>query len=223
VDGYLNDWPSAALAGTDVATSSWGSSDVLTQLYLGYDDTNLYIGIAGSAEPQNAIVGYLNVSGLAWGSSSIATTLSDHSTPGDLDDELSSVFTVADTTFLAQYGYGLFGSAPNLNNGIGAGIGVRQLMNGADLAWATATVARTSGAVEFAIPWQTSGNGTDLFVPFPSGNNNPLTIRAFARLVACGGSCFATQGLPDDPNLLPSVTSPMTQETVSEVASLEVR
>jgi hypothetical protein len=222
VDGYLNDWPSAALLGTDTATSSWGSADVLTQLYMGYDDTNFYIGIAGSAEAQNAIVGYLSISGLAWGSNNIGT-LMDHSTSGDLDDELSSVFSVADTTFLAHYGFGLFGMAPDVSNGLAAGIGARQLMNASDLAWATATVARTSGAVEFAIPWQTNGMGADLFVPFPSGSANPMTIRSFVRLVACDGGCFATQGLPDDPNLQPSVTSMTTQEIVSRVAAIEIR
>ncbi len=228
VDGDLSDWPSAALVGSDSVSSSWSSTNTLTSLYMGYDANYLYIGIQGVTEASNAIVGYLSIGNLAWGSGNIATTLNEHNNHSNgqdaLGDEMSSAFNVTASGFLAQYGFGLFGTANGLTNGISPGLGARRFLNTTNFDWVTSSVeqANNSGTngIEFAIPWQTVGTGSDLFVPFPTGGASPLSISAFVRIVSCSGGCFPNQSLPLDPNATSNNST--VAETITKVSTIQI-
>jgi hypothetical protein len=231
-DGDLSDWPALAKVATDSTTSEWGSngfSDVLRELYLGYDNTNLYIGIRGQTEAANAIIGYLSLSDVAWGSANIAATLTDNTgVPNDngksVDAMLSSGFSVTAPGFLAQYGFGVFGDSTTLTNSISNSVGVRGFSTPSNFDWVNATVARlpgTNGGVgtlEIAIPWSASGPGGSKFESFPT---SPVTVQLFTRIVSCSGMCFPSESLPGDPDL--QSTDATVRAKVSAVSSFEIR
>jgi len=218
-----HDWLPQARAGADNTTSDWGAANVLTELYLGYDEAFLYIGILGKAQKQNAVVGYIWEDGLTSltrpGASANLSDLHDYAGDGSgdgngcyfqnptcqanygqplsLDNNLSGPFSVKVADWKAHYAFGRTGNAVDLPGpapGRHNAAGVRNLASVTDFGWSDSVVRHTESASEFAIPWGT-------FAREPS--RTITTVKLFVRLVGRNVDntpVWAHQGLPADAN-----------------------
>ncbi len=243
-----SDWPPQSRVASDVdgsgqrVTSDWNANE-LRNLYLGYDDSNVYIAIDGQAEEQNAIVGYIYEDGMAqsdWNASAdIKTSLADNcdtSYAGDgngfgnntcfsLNAMLSSGFDASQLSdWYAYYGFGRTGNAVDLSNDWANASGVRQLHPVSNFYWMKSTVAHSGQAQELSIPWTT-------FAIDPGGKITKLEI--WVRLDSCGtpvggnppppcyANYFSNQSLPYDPNASSSDTN--LRYKVTTVSTLDVK
>jgi hypothetical protein len=253
VDGGVlqgaGDWPPQALvasnldAGGQYVGSAWGGNE-LRDLYMGYDDQFVYVGVVGYAQKQNAIVGYVYQDGLTAQSRPSASgdvrLLTDGLGNGQgdgngcfwqepncanngkalsLDDMISAGFHVTVPGWVAHYAFGRTGNAADVATlGVANAAGVRNLANRGDFGWSASIVRRSATAQEWAIPWSTFDRDTIGVNPDGSARLRPITrIQAFVRIVADAGQQWPNQGLPSDANSIAS------SGTVSSVATLEVR
>lgn len=240
IDGaIIGDWPVQSMVAANVypagdpkaglpVDSSWSGNE-LRELYLGYDDSNVYIGVKGVAEKQNAIVGYIwedgvpNSRGSASGDIRLLTDYyGDYMGDGNgygtgttfsIDDMLSAGFnvTVPGWTapgWTAHYGFGRTGNAVDITGALHNAVGVRDLAPIANFGWLPSTVLHTANAQEFSIPWRT----------FAVDNGAKITqLKVWVRVVGSGGQAFPNQGLPADAKSIAS------DYLVTSVATLDVR
>lgn len=155
-DGEIgSDWdPGTLLAVNDVG-SAWAGNSV-AQLYAAYDADNLYIGVSGGVEAQNAVVVYVDVDYGAGTGAKSPLDLQDNS--GALDDAIASKFVSKDAKFGMEFALGTLGmlTFSSGNASESGSVGWRSLEKIGDFAWLTAPVFAQAGkAVEGAIPLAT--------------------------------------------------------------------
>ncbi len=198
VDEAAGDWAHGQLVGTNDTPTDWGVNS-LSALYLAHDDHNLYLGVRGFVESNNALVLYLDADygPQSGGLGSIASATDDS---GGLDNALSANITVADPNFKVDWGLGTKGMA-SADGVMEDNAGWRAMgLNAQDFPWITGRLVSGDGGFEAAIPL------TDIF-----GGQVPQEARiaVFARLVNEDGQYFANQTVPmddpDQPNLVSQV------------------
>lgn len=156
IDGDVGtDWHVGSLLGMNSNASTWDNNSVGT-LSAAYDKDNLYIGVSGSVESQNAIVVYVDIDyGQGTGTQN-PTDLKDNT--GALDDAIASKYTCSDAKFGADFAVGTLGMV-SFSSGVAsesASAGWRNLGNTSDFAWLTAPVLAQGGkAMEASIPLAT--------------------------------------------------------------------
>ncbi len=153
MDGSVGlDWNFGTAIGQCTNGTSWDSNSLGT-LNVAYDSDNLYVGVSGQVEVQNAIVGYVDLDyGAALGVKNPAD-LKDET--GALDAALSSKFTCSDAKFGAEFAFGSVGmlSVTSGKASDAGSAGWRSLGNINDFAWYGAPLyAQANKALETAIP-----------------------------------------------------------------------
>ncbi len=154
VNGTLTtDWPTGSFAAAqNGVVTAWGAGkNELKTLWVAYDKANLYLGIAGTCEANNAIVAYLDVD---YGANTGVTgpvQLQDNS--GAVDDAIASAAKGADPKIsldfaMATIGMGSFEGA-DLSKSTAAGW--RGLQKPNDFAWLAGTVKTGAGAIEASV------------------------------------------------------------------------
>ncbi len=170
--------------------SEW-TNNTVSQLYVAFDKTQLYVGWTGSVEAKNAIVAYVDVDyGKGTGVKS-PVDLKDNT--GALDDAVSNVLKVLDGSFAADFALGTVGMKSQLTGkpADSAGAGWRSLANVSDLGWLGGKLVAQSGkGVEASLP---------LSVLFPKGvPATGATVALFVKIVNGDGSVAPKDGaLPD--------------------------
>jgi hypothetical protein len=195
IDGAIDtasgtDWAAPFLAGENAAGSNWGEN-FADRLYLAFDDTNLYLGIAGKVEPANALVAYLDVDfGTQTGVRDMNTLFDNDST---LDNTVSSICNASAAGFGAEFAAGSKGMS-SVEGGMVAGAGLRRIAAPAspgDFWWVDGAIVKCgSEAVEMALPWQSLLGG-----PLPSGGRQ---LSLFVRLLNQDGQYRSNDTLPED-------------------------
>ncbi|MFH1529846.1 MAG: IPT/TIG domain-containing protein [Pseudomonadota bacterium] len=152
VDGDLGDWEPAYKVATNSVASNWDPDlNALSDLYLAYDATNLYIAVSGYAESPNYILGTVDVDfGAATGVTDMGT-LTDNGGDGDLDDALSNVVTVTAAGFGAEFGFGAQGNAVVSAGDLAPNAGWRALDPPGNFSWIPGPVDQGAGAVETSV------------------------------------------------------------------------
>ncbi len=208
VDGTITvgagDWSEGQRVGTCETPSDWGAN-VLHALYVAYDQTNLYIGVTGSVEAQNALAVYIDTD---YGPSSRGLSALGSATDNDgaLDNALSSVITIAHTAFRADWAVGTKGMA-SAGSALSDNAGWRDVATDpADFHWKSGVLVSGSAGFEAAIPL------TDLFGGLPPDGTQ---VAVFARLVNEDGQYLSNQTVPMD--------RPERPDTVNEVAVITLR
>ncbi len=201
VDGALSDWDSALVGATNSVTTDWTNA-TLSTLYVAFDDTNLYLGIEGTVDTNQALVGYLDID---YGQSTGVADMSNITDgTGNLDAALSGVLDVTATGFGAEFAFG----SKEMNeviNGLDDAAGWRSLSNPADLAWLTGTVDAGTGVLELSIPIATL---------WPSGvPAGGATAAVVVKIADYEGAAYANQTLPEED----------TGATVSQVFTFRIR
>ncbi|HUU01655.1 MAG TPA: IPT/TIG domain-containing protein [Myxococcota bacterium] len=199
-----NDWDSAFLAGSNAVGSDWGDNHA-DELYVAFDDGNLYLGIRGWVDFQagNAIVAYIDTdfgpgSGIA-NMNDLSDDFGIDGAPG-FDAAVSSIAAVSVQGFGAELAAGTLGMAE-----IEAGdedpahwvlAGARGFSDPADFGWLPGVTLRTSQdnqAIEMAIPVSVLLGG-----PIPQDGAH---LALFVRLVNHHGEYLSNDTLPlDDPS-----------------------
>ena len=156
IDGDVgSDWHVGSLLGMNSNASTWNDNSVST-ISAAYDKDNLYVGVAGSVEAQNAIVVYIDVD---YGQGTGVQNPSDlKDNTGALDDAISSKYTCSDAKFGADFAVGTLGMLSFTSGvaGDSASVGWRNLSNTSDFGWLTAPVYAQAGkALEASIPLAT--------------------------------------------------------------------
>lgn len=195
IDGAIDtaagtDWAAPFLAGENPAGSNWGEN-FADQLFVAFDDTNLYLGIVGKVEPSNALVAYLDVDFGTQSGVRDANTLFDND--GALDNAVSSICSVTAAGFGAEFAAGSKGMA-SVEGGLVPDAGLRRIAAPAapgDFWWEDGAIVKAgSGAVEMSIPWQKLLGG-----PLPAGGRQ---LALFVRLVNQDGQYRSNDTLPED-------------------------
>jgi glycosidase len=207
IDGIITedsaDWSAAHHIGTNTEPTDWGDN-LMTDLYLAYDDDNLYVGVRGFVEANNALCVYVDTDygPSSLGLSSIATA-TDNS--GALDAALSADIDIADPDFGADSAVGTKGmsSASGMSDQAGwRHIGIRP----DDFSWLMGELVAGSDAFEASIPWSTLTSGLP-----PEGQ----TIAVFVRLTGPDGQNLANQTLPEDDPDQPGMVSVVASFTIN--------
>ena len=201
-----NDWHSHHLVAQGEAGSNWGAN-FADRLYLAYDQQNLYLGIAGFVESNNAIVVYLDVDyGRGTGVADMKT-LSDNwgvDSNFGLDNAVSSIVEAHAGGFGAEYAAGTLGMA-----GIEASddgpqrwnlAGLRKLQPADNFSWMGGATVRTSAVnkvLEMSLPWSV------LTGSLPSGSK----VALFVRLLNSDGQYLSNDTLPPDNATRPDVVN----------------
>lgn len=198
LDGDLSEWDPALRVAQNGVASDWtdtnGTND-LRALYVAFDDANLYLGISGVVEPQNAIVAYLDVDFGAAPTTGLADMSGLTDNTGNLDAALAGTLHVTAAGFGADYALGSKGMAEVLD-GLDDAAGWRGLSTPTDLAWLTGTVDvdLSGGAgnetLECAIPL-----GTLLPSGVPSAG---ATLALVVKISDSNGAAYANQTLPEE-------------------------
>ncbi len=213
-----NDWDSAFLAGSNAEGSDWGDNHA-DELYVAFDDDNLYLGIRGWVDFQagNAIVAYIDTdfgpgSGIA-NMNDLSDDFGIDGAPG-LDAAVSSVATVSVQGFGAELAVGTLGMAEieagDENAAHWVLAGARGFSDPADFSWLPGVTVRTSGdnqAIEMAIPVSLLLGG-----PIPQDG---ARLALFVRLVNHHGEYLSNDTLPLD--------DPSSPEDVGQVFVFEMR
>ena len=183
-NGVIDEWPAANLMTTDTTADAWDFND-LDDLYLGYDETHLYLAVSGEVEAANALVIYIDTDyGMGTGTNPAALSDGD----GALDNALSAAaITVMDGAFGADYGVGAFGGAGVGPDGLMANVGLRSFDDPTNFGWLASSVAWGADGVEIAIPLSA------LNLTWTPGGT---TLGVFARIVNDSGATAAPYGLP---------------------------
>ncbi|MFH2005944.1 MAG: alpha-amylase family glycosyl hydrolase [bacterium] len=196
----IGDWTADQRVGTNSTATDWGAN-VMTALYVAYDDTHLYLGVVGFVESQNALVVYVDTDygASSQGLQSIAAATDND---GALDNCLSADLTVTDTSFRADWGVGTKGMASTAGDAMTDEAGWRNIaLDAADFPWIDGALQSGTSGFEAAIPLSELFGG-----PPPAGRQ----LGIFARLVNEDGRFLANQTLPAD--------DPADPTTVSQVA-----
>ncbi len=188
MDGDLEEWPDAFEIASNSIESNWDDSlNFLRSLYVSFDAQYLYIAWTGSCEETNYIVGYLDTDyGVGTGVREM-TSLADNSGSGDLDDALSNVLTVMDTSFGAEFAFGTGGMtsfAEGSDLGLSVKSGWRRLTPTDNFPWLDGAVTCTAAACEARIKLSTivsgsfpaSGKQFALFLRLTNGYGGPEGI-----------------------------------------------
>lgn len=152
VDGDLADWGDAYKVAINTVASNWDPDlNALDELYLAYDGVNLYIGVSGTAESLNYILGYVDVDfGAATGVTDMST-LADNDGDGDLDDALSNVVTVTAPGFGAEFGFGAQGNSVVAPGDLEGSAGWRSLDPPDNFSWMSGPVDQGAAAMETSV------------------------------------------------------------------------
>ena len=112
LDGNLGDWDPLFVIGTNDLESNWDPDlNHADTLYGAFDGNYLYLGIEGSCEALNYLIGYVDRDyGTGTGVGALLG-LSDNAGDGDLDDAISNVLEVAVSGFGAEHAFGTRGMA----------------------------------------------------------------------------------------------------------------
>jgi len=169
IDGRIgSDWPAGALVTRNTLPSAWGPTlNALRALHVAWDANNLYLGLDGVVEEQNALVVYVDrdflPDGTATGVTSI-TSLTDG--VGALDDAVSCNVLSAPAGFGADLAWGTLGMRTKTATALDPAVGLRDLACtgcAADFRWIPGdTVVCVRGdtpACEVALPWTALYNG----------------------------------------------------------------
>ncbi|MCB9739437.1 MAG: IPT/TIG domain-containing protein [Deltaproteobacteria bacterium] len=205
IDGDIGtDWHFLSIMAQNEGSSSW-SNNAVGQLWAAYDKTNLYIGVTGNVEKNNAIVVYVDVDYGAGTGTKSPIDLKDNT--GALDDAIASNFVVNDTQFGADFALATLGlqSFSSGNPAESTGAGWRDLKNVNDFAWLGATVfALANKGLEAEIPLATL---------FPNGVPAKGTrVALFAVVTNNDGS------VAPDSGVTPPQDNPATALTINKVA-----
>ncbi len=207
IDGVItedgSDWTEDQHVGTNATASDWGDN-VLTDLYVSYDDNNLYIGVKGFVEYDNALVVYLDVD-YGPGSGGLSAISAATDTTGALDNCMSADITVNDTNFKADWAVGTKGMA-SANHVMDDEAGWRNVgIDSADFWWYEGAFVTGTGGFEAALPLDTLFDG-----PVPDG----AQIALFARLQNYDGQYFSNQTVPEDDPAQPNLVSQLVVVTM---------
>jgi hypothetical protein len=208
--GAGSDWNDAFLAGQNNQGGSW-SPNHMDRLYVCFDDTNLYLGLAGWVESGigNAMVVYIDVDyGPGTGVANM-NALTD--TSAGIDDAISSKCSVTAGGFGAEFAVGTKGMAGAESAELLPDAGLRLLVSPAtpdDFHWLASTVitSPTEHGVEAAVPLDALLGGLP-----PEG----ARLAVFARLLNADGQFLSNDTLPLD--------NPASPEEVGSVFVFEVR
>lgn len=212
VDGAIGaDWPANHLVAENAVPSGWGAANVLEKLYVAFDDTWLYVGVVGTVETGNAIVGYVDADGNPATGIEGANLCWDDQTSGDVDDALcvslpeqgagegAGSLWFGNASFGADFGFATHGmtsyddpDCESLGDSLMAGWRrVGDLADPGDLSWLCGSVVTGAGAVEARIALDvlypdgvpTGGTDIGLFVRIVSGEGNYLSNQALPSLL----------------------------------------
>jgi hypothetical protein len=174
----------ALLVASNAVPTAWGDGkNQLSNLWVAYDAANLYVGIAGFSEANNAIVAYLDVD--HGGGTGVAQPIDLKDNTGAVDDAIAGVLENADTSIgldvaLASIGMAGFGGG-DLGQSLAAGW--RALWPLDDFGWLSGTVQGTAGVgLEASVPLQTlypkglPPGGVKLRIAVALGNDNGAAI-----------------------------------------------
>ncbi|MSQ82343.1 MAG: hypothetical protein EXR77_05400 [Myxococcales bacterium] len=184
------DWPVGCNLATNSVVTAWGpNKNELKGLWIGYDKTNLYIGVQGTTEGNNAIVAYLDVDyGKGTGVKS-PVDLQDNN--GAVDDAVAGICKFADGLSgldfaLASIGMGSF-EGTDLAKSTAAGWRGLQKIN--NFAWLQGTIKGGSSGLEASIPLTTL---------YPQGIAiNGAELRIVVVLSNANGAALSNQFLPE--------------------------
>ncbi len=206
IDGTLGgDWDASFQAAQNGVATTW-TDNTLDSLWVAYDDTYLYVGVAGKCQADNAIVAYLDRD---YGKGTGVRNLSGVTdVENALDNAVSSLLAVSDTAFGADKAVGTKGMAsytctdPANQDGASAA-GWRDLATPANLGWDCGQVTAGTAGFEARLPLETFLGGA-----LPSTGT---TLAVVVRLVNHDGQACSNQSLP------PVGGETWTQNTVVEV------
>lgn len=195
VDGVLSsDWNAMSLAALNDVLSNWNDAidtskiNELSQLWVAYDASNLYVGLQGSVEKQNAIVCYLDVDFGGGTGSSSPSSITDSS--GAVDNALGNLLSSDNSSIGLDFAFATVGMGSFAGGDLGGSTsaGWRGLSNLSDLAWLQGVVLTSGKSVEASIA---------LSVLYPGGIPDGGSLLK----IACGisnkdGSAVSNQSLP---------------------------
>ncbi len=187
VDGNPDDWDPALRAAQNNITTD-APPGYLSELYIAFDDENLYIGITGFCEPLQSIILYLDVDYGSGTGVSDTQDLSDNT--GALDDAISGTLFVDDPLFGAEFAAGTIGMA-EVADGLADSAGLRKLNPPYDFPWLSSTVSTSSDFIEIALPLSHLWPGS---IP-PNGARAAIVVKL---LNDAFGVDYSNQTLPED-------------------------
>jgi hypothetical protein len=181
MDGIATEWLPVFQVGENQVESNWDPAlNKLVSMSASYDDEFLYIAVEGFWEPQNYLVGYVDVDfGQETGVSDILG-LGDNEGGGDLDDALSNLLKITVAGFGAEFGFGAQGDSDFTQGsdlGQSSHVGWRKFTLPYDFSWVPGTVLtdQASQSMEAAIP---------LAVLYPAGVPvSGTTAAVFVRII----------------------------------------
>ena len=201
VDGSLHDWDPAWLDSTNDEPADWGAGlNELRALGARVQDGRLVIGVRGTVEPRNAIVGFVAVDP---GDAGRGLLLGDVRDPaGELDSALSTELRLSDALVDAGVrpvmAFGAFGEASTQQGGPTDRAGWRLLERGDDLAWMGGDVVSGPDSLEASVPL------TSLYgVGDPAELPGQGRLLLFVRLVSPDGAAWTQLELPQQPDANP--------------------
>ncbi len=200
--GCSGDWDATGVTVFALTSdaSQWSAKNDIIALTIQLDDDNLYLGVQGTCEAQNAIALYLDVDyGPNGGGTQNPLDLKDNK--GAVDDAISSVIKVTDKDFGADFAFATIGMA-SFTSGKTAdstAAGWRGLHKADDFSWLPAPVhAKAGSGVETAIPLKTlfpkgiPANGTTIAIAVTVLNKNGAQVPKMAQLPVQGGGQATT-------------------------------
>ncbi|MBM4387205.1 MAG: IPT/TIG domain-containing protein [Deltaproteobacteria bacterium] len=195
MDGDIGaDWDETFFSAANTLETNW-TGNSLKKLHFCYDNNNIYIGIEGTVESENYIVGYLDVNYGADSGTVKIPQLTDNSGIGELDDALSSLLDVKDANFSPELGFGTKGMQSfTKGNPLWPGskeVGVRKFTAQDNFSWIDADVRAdgVKGFVEIAIPIAETG------IPLPLAKAKSMAL--FVRIINKNGDAASNQALPE--------------------------
>jgi hypothetical protein len=228
--GISNTWTSDYLAATEPHPDAglWGAANALNELYVAYDSTGLWIGIAGTVDTNpsttDALVIYLDRDFGAGTGIKDMSTLTD--VTGLLDNACSGKLNASGVTgFGAEFCLGTFGMNTVLIGDVYPATdkaGMRDIATDpTNFHWAVDTAATPHSTVTVAA--SLSGSFVEAYLPwntiFTSGlPASGAQLALFVRITNFDGSQHANLSLPHDDD-----TSTTTVETVHNVLVISVR
>ncbi len=211
LDGDLSDWPPEFEVATNTLESNWGAN-TLDSLHVAFDDEYLYVGVAGTVEADNYILGYIDVD-FGTGTGVVDNgDLTDNGGNGDLDDALSNVLAVSVSGFGAEFGFGTQGMGSytmggDLGNSVNAGW--REFAIPDNFSWLQGTVECSAAMCEAAIPL------SSILPNIPSGGK---TIALYVKVANKYGGFDGVSN-----QTLPEFFDPDSVEEVGDVVTVFVK
>ena len=178
IDGDLSDWDVSWPRTSSERVSDWGDN-VLRELRAVTDGTTLWVAVNGNVEPDNVIVGYVDVDAGAGTGVTDLNGLSDND--GGLDAAISSALTIAEAGMGAELAFGSKGMAGAA--GLESNAGWRSLSPADNFGWLAGPLAVSNGTIE-----------TSVALPEVHGNRIAIAVRIFNA----EGAFTSNQSLPED-------------------------